>query len=77
MFAHAGTVEAGDPQATADAILKIVDAQAPPLRFFVGTEGLPAARAAYANRLSVWEQWEAVSNAAQGHSQKLEFELGG
>jgi NAD(P)-dependent dehydrogenase (short-subunit alcohol dehydrogenase family) len=76
MFAHAGTVEAGDPQATADAILKIVDAQAPPLRFFVGTEGLPAARAAYANRLTVWEQWEAVSNAAQGHSQKLEFELG-
>ncbi len=77
MFAYAGTVELGDPQATSDAILKIVDTQSPPLRFFVGTEGLPAARAAYANRLAVWEQWEDVSNAAQGLSKKRELEFGG
>ncbi len=58
--------ERGDPQATAEAILKIVDAENPPLRFILGTGGLANARAAYAKRLDTWETWEAVSNAAQG-----------
>ena len=62
--------ESGDPQATAEAILKIVDAEEPPLRFAVGTTILPRARAAYADRLATWEAWEAVSNAAQGELQK-------
>ena len=53
-----------------EAVLKIVDAENPPLRFFVGTEGLPIARSAYANRLSTWEAWEAVSNAARGEAKK-------
>lgn len=66
VFAAGARLEFGDPQATADAILKIVDAETPPLRFFVGTEGLPIARAAYAERLATWEAWEPVSNAAQG-----------
>lgn len=60
--------ERGDPQATAGAILKIVDAEEPPLRFIFGSETLPVARAAYAERLATWEAWEAVSNAAQGES---------
>lgn len=66
IFASAATLEFGDPRATAAAILKIVDAENPPLRFFLGTEGMPAARAAYAARLSTWESWETESNAAQG-----------
>ena len=62
--------ERGDPQATAEAILKIVDTEEPPLRFIFGRETLPIARAAYAERLATWEAWEAVSNAAQGEPTK-------
>ncbi len=58
----------GDPRATADAILKIVDAEEPPLRFAVGAGVLPRTRAAYASRIATWEAWEAVSNAAQGET---------
>jgi len=68
VFAAAGTIEFGDPQATTEAIFKIVDTKDPPLRLFVGTEGLPLARAAYADRFATWEAWEAVSNAAQGRA---------
>lgn len=60
--------ERGDPQATPDAILKIVDAENPPLRFAVGSTLLPRARAVYADRIATWEAWEDVSNAAQGES---------
>ena len=62
------SMEKGDPAATPEAILKIVDAEDPPLRFFVGNTNLPVARAAYAARLATWEAWEADSNAAQGES---------
>ena len=60
------SIERGDPKATADAILRIVDAEDPPLRFAVGKMVLPMARAAYADRLATWEAWAAVSDAAQG-----------
>jgi NAD(P)-dependent dehydrogenase (short-subunit alcohol dehydrogenase family) len=63
---HLATVERGDPEATADAILKLVDAENPPLRLALGTSILPRARAAYAERLQTWEAWEEVSNAAMG-----------
>ena len=70
VFAAGAKLAFGEPGATADAILKIVDAEQPPLRFFVGTEGLPRARAAYADRLATWEAWEAHSNAAQGEARQ-------
>jgi NAD(P)-dependent dehydrogenase (short-subunit alcohol dehydrogenase family) len=57
----------GDPQATAAAILKVVDAAEPPLRIFFGTTGLPMTRAEYARRLQLWEQWNDVAVAAQGN----------
>lgn len=75
MFAGAANVEFGDPQATPQAVFKIVDADDPPLRVFIGTEGLPRARAAYAERVAGWEAWEAVSNAAQGESRKQTVSL--
>ncbi len=59
-------VERGDPEATADAVLKLVDADDPPLRLGLGNSILPRARAAYADRLATWEAWEEVSNAAMG-----------
>ncbi|WP_375479956.1 oxidoreductase [uncultured Nostoc sp.] len=67
---HLSGEKRGDPQATAKAILQIVDAQEPPLRFILGNQNLPAVRAAYADRLATWEAWEEVSNAAQGEPQK-------
>ncbi|WP_242124039.1 SDR family NAD(P)-dependent oxidoreductase [Sphingobium sp. Sx8-8] len=68
LFARGADMPLGDPRATVPAILKIVDAERPPLRFFVGTEGMPQAKAAFASRLSTWEAWEADSTAAQGES---------
>ena len=56
----------GDPRATRDAILTIVDAENPPLRFFLGATPLATAKADYAQRLATWEQWNDVSQAAQG-----------
>jgi NAD(P)-dependent dehydrogenase (short-subunit alcohol dehydrogenase family) len=70
VFGRLTTAERGDPQATPEAILKIVDTENPPLRFIVGSTGLPMARAAYADRLATWEAWQAISNAAQGEPKK-------
>ncbi len=67
---HLANVERGDPEATAEAILKLVDAENPPLRLGLGTSILPRARAAYAERLETWEAWEDVSNAAMGEPKK-------
>jgi NAD(P)-dependent dehydrogenase (short-subunit alcohol dehydrogenase family) len=63
-------LERGDPNATAEAVLKLVDADDPPLRLGLGTSILPRARAAYAERLATWEAWEDVSNAAMGEPKK-------
>ena len=63
-------MERGDPEATSEAVLKLVDADDPPLRLGLGNSILPRARAAYAERLAEWEAWEEVSNAAMGESKK-------
>jgi hypothetical protein len=56
----------GDPDATAAAILKVVDSADPPLRIFFGSAGLPMTRAEYDRRLATWEHWNDVSVEAQG-----------
>ena len=56
----------GDPQATGAAILKVVDAEQPPLRIFFGSVGLPLTRTEYARRIETWEKWNDVSVEAQG-----------
>ncbi|WP_276371764.1 SDR family NAD(P)-dependent oxidoreductase [Chryseolinea sp. H1M3-3] len=61
------TMERGDPAATPGAIFKIVDAENPPLRFFLGSNSLPWVRSTYAERLATWEAWESVSIEAQGN----------
>jgi NAD(P)-dependent dehydrogenase (short-subunit alcohol dehydrogenase family) len=63
-------MERGDPEATAAAVLKLVDADDPPLRLGLGNTILPRARAAYAERLATWEAWEGVMNAAMGEPKK-------
>jgi NAD(P)-dependent dehydrogenase (short-subunit alcohol dehydrogenase family) len=56
----------GDPDATGPAILKVVDAEDPPLRIFFGSGGLPLTRSEYARRIETWEKWNDVSVEAQG-----------
>jgi NAD(P)-dependent dehydrogenase (short-subunit alcohol dehydrogenase family) len=56
----------GDPVATRSALLKVVDADKPPLRVFFGEAPLGMAKAEYAARLKTWEEWQAVSLEAQG-----------
>jgi NAD(P)-dependent dehydrogenase (short-subunit alcohol dehydrogenase family) len=63
-------MDQGDPRATPDAVLAVIDAEAPPLRFFVGSTGLPRVRDAYQARLGLWEQWANLSNSAQGQPTK-------
>lgn len=63
-------MERGDPRATAEAILKLVDSNDPPLRLGLGTTILPRARAAYAERLATWEAWDDVAIAAMGVPKK-------
>jgi NAD(P)-dependent dehydrogenase (short-subunit alcohol dehydrogenase family) len=56
----------GDPKASAAAILKVVDAEEPPLRVFFGTLPIQLAKADYEQRIKTWEQWQPVSELAQG-----------
>ncbi len=56
----------GDPKASAAAVLKIVDAEKPPLRVFFGDLPLQLAKADYESRLATWEEWQSVSVLAQG-----------
>jgi NAD(P)-dependent dehydrogenase (short-subunit alcohol dehydrogenase family) len=56
----------GDPKASAAALLKVVDAEQPPLRVFFGEAPLGLAKADYDDRLRTWEQWQPVAELAQG-----------
>jgi NAD(P)-dependent dehydrogenase (short-subunit alcohol dehydrogenase family) len=56
----------GDPKASAAAVLKVVDADEPPLRVFFGEAPLGLAKADYDQRLRTWEQWQPVAELAQG-----------
>jgi NAD(P)-dependent dehydrogenase (short-subunit alcohol dehydrogenase family) len=60
------TSKQGDPQASARAILKVVDAEKPPLRVFFGEAPLQIAKTDYESRLATWEQWQPVAVEAQG-----------
>ena len=63
---QAASARRGKPVATRDAILKIVDAEKPPLRVFFGDAPLGVAKADYAARIATWEEWQPVSIEAQG-----------
>jgi len=56
----------GDPTATREAVLKVVDAENPPLRIFFGDGPLAIATRDYESRLATWREWEPVSIEAQG-----------
>ena len=56
----------GDPQASAAAVLKIVDAEKPPLRVFFGSLPIQLAKADYERRIKTWDEWQPVAELAQG-----------
>ena len=57
----------GDPEATSEAVLKLVDAENPPLRLFLGKHALPWAKQVYEGRIAEWEAWDEVAVAAHGN----------
>jgi NAD(P)-dependent dehydrogenase (short-subunit alcohol dehydrogenase family) len=65
-FRAARTQTQGDPTASARAVLKIVDAEQPPLRVFFGDGPLQLAVEDYEQRLATWREWEQISIEAQG-----------
>jgi NAD(P)-dependent dehydrogenase (short-subunit alcohol dehydrogenase family) len=56
----------GNPDATAEAILKLVDSPNPPLRLFLGKVALPWIKQVYSQRLAEWESWDEVAVKAHG-----------
>ncbi|TNM59273.1 SDR family oxidoreductase [Streptomyces sp. NP160] len=60
------TATPGDPVAAAQALLRVVDAEEPPLRVLFGSGPTTAVPELYAKRLETWKQWEGVSRQAQG-----------
>jgi len=57
----------GVPEATAGAVLKLVDAENPPLRLILGRVGMQWIKHTYSQRMQTWEEWQDVSVAAQGN----------
>jgi hypothetical protein len=60
-------IELGDPRATPAAVFAVVDAEAPPLRIFLGRTPQAIVKQTYAGRIAEWDAWEPVSVAAFGH----------
>lgn len=65
MRANSTQMTFGDPKATADAILKVVDASNPPLRLFLGKLPLMMIEPTYNKRLETWKEWNEISTNAQ------------
>lgn len=55
-----------EPGVSAAALMKVVDAEKPPLRVFFGSSPLETAKADYESRLRTWEEWQPVAELAQG-----------
>lgn len=66
-FGRLKDMQRGDPEATPQALFQVVDSENPPLRFNLGSHNLSWVRAAYAERLATWEEWQPVSESAQGN----------
>lgn len=53
----------GDPEAAAQAILELADAEAPPLRLLLGSDALQRARNKLAQTISGIDQWEELTRS--------------
>ncbi len=61
--AQAGT-QPGDPRRAGEALLRVLEADAPPRRLLLGSMAADIGPATYADRLREWEQWDAVARGA-------------
>jgi NAD(P)-dependent dehydrogenase (short-subunit alcohol dehydrogenase family) len=57
----------GDPKATVEPILQVVNSENPPLRLLFGKIAYHSINDVYTNRLKEIEEWKEVSIAAHGH----------
>ena len=60
------TSREGNPEATRQAVLRVVDADDPPLRLLLGADMVELVTDVYESRLATWREWADVSAAAQG-----------
>ncbi|MGV0810215.1 oxidoreductase [Mycolicibacterium setense] len=58
----------GEPAAAGPALLKVIDAEKPPLRVLFGLMPTQVVPALYGQRLENWQAWEPVSLEANGHT---------
>lgn len=56
----------GKPEATVDAILKLVDSPKPPLRLLLGKIAYPLVKQNYKKRFAEFDEWKDVAEAAHG-----------
>jgi len=56
----------GQPEATTEAMIKLIDTPHPPLRLLLGEFAYPTIKKAYEERLASFEEWKSVSEAAHG-----------
>ena len=61
-----GGMTPGDPEASGPAILKLVDAEKPPLRCFFGAQAFDIVRPDYESRIANWEEWDWLAKEAHG-----------
>jgi NAD(P)-dependent dehydrogenase (short-subunit alcohol dehydrogenase family) len=67
-FAEGAPAESwGKPEATAKAILALIDSKTPPLHFLLGKVAYPMAQQVYSERLADFEAWKDVAAEAHGH----------
>ena len=57
----------GKPEATAAAVLQLIDNKNPPLHFLLGKIAYPGVKQVYADRLAEFEAWKEVAADAHGH----------
>lgn len=56
----------GVPEATTEAVLKLIDSENPPLRLFLGKVAYPWVNKVYTERLATWDEWKQVAADAHG-----------
>jgi NAD(P)-dependent dehydrogenase (short-subunit alcohol dehydrogenase family) len=64
--AQLGKRSAGDPEASGPAVLKLVDAEEPPLRCFFGRDAFGIVRPDYEGRIANWEEWDWLAKESHG-----------
>ncbi|MES2387063.1 MAG: SDR family NAD(P)-dependent oxidoreductase [Bacteroidota bacterium] len=57
----------GNPQATTEPVIKVIESENPPLRLMLGKVAHPFISDVYSKRLAAFDEWKEVSDTAHGH----------